>query len=66
MRKVRKKKKAPQILAEAKYPVCEKMFFPAAQHVYRDRRSPYKRVCSWGCVCTSERLKEKERAKNEG
>lgn len=64
MRKA-KKEKMPQVLAEATCPVCEKTFFPAAQHVYRDKRSPYKKVCSWGCVCASERLKEKARAKNE-
>lgn len=39
-------------------PVCGKVFIPAVQHIYRDKRTPYKRVCSWGCVCKSERLKE--------
>lgn len=63
MARAKREKKPPKILTEVKCPVCERMYFPAAQHVYRDRRAPYKRVCSWGCVCTSERLKEKERAK---
>lgn len=63
MRKKAKKETLPHVLAEVKCPVCGKMFFPAALHVYRDKRSPYKRVCSWGCVCKSERLKAG--AKNE-
>ena len=54
------KKKKIQVFAflELKCPVCGNMFIPAAQHVYRDRRSPYRKVCSWHCVCESERLKE--------
>ena len=39
--------------------VCGKEFIPAAQHVYKDRRAPYPLVCSWSCVCESERLKKK-------
>ena len=39
--------------------VCGKSFIPAAQHAYKDRRSPYQLVCSWSCVCESERLKKK-------
>lgn len=38
--------------------VCGKNFVPAPQHVYRDRRAPYLMVCSWSCVCQSQRLKE--------
>ena len=46
------------LFKEVKCPVCEKMFIPATLHAYKDRRSPYRRVCSWHCVCESERLKE--------
>ena len=44
------------VLPELTCPVCGKVFLPAPQHIYKDKRSS-KRVCSWGCVCTSERLK---------
>ena len=44
-------------------PVCGKSFIPAPMHVYRDKRCR-KRVCSWSCVCKSERLKG-ERKYNE-
>ncbi len=37
--------------------VCGKKFIPAPQHVYRDRRVNHPMVCSWSCVCESERLK---------
>ena len=37
--------------------VCGKKFVPAPQHVYRDRRVTHPMVCSWACVCESERLK---------
>lgn len=43
-------------LVEVKCPVCGMAFIPAPYHAYRDRRSR-KRVCSWSCVCESERLK---------
>ncbi len=45
--------------------VCGQRFIPAAQHVYKDRRHPYPLVCSWSCVCESERLK-KETQKRGG
>lgn len=45
-------------------PICGKTFFPYPGHVYKDKRAPYSRVCSWRCVLTSERLKEEAR-KNE-
>ena len=41
---------------DVKCPICGKNFIPAPLHVYRDRRNS-KRVCSWTCVCKSERLK---------
>lgn len=43
-------------IIEATCPICGKKFIPAPLHVYRDKRS-MKRVCSWSCVCESERLK---------
>ena len=43
---------------ESECPVCGKTFISTAMHVYRDRRSPYGKVCSWSCVLESERLKE--------
>lgn len=54
------KKKKIEIFAfcEATCPVCGKTFVPAAQHVYMDKRSRGKKVCSWHCVCESQRLKE--------
>jgi hypothetical protein len=42
-------------------PVCGKEFIPAAMHVYKDRRPNHRFVCSWSCVCESERLKEANR-----
>lgn len=64
---MRKKKKQTIVssFTEIECPVCEKLFIPAYKHAYRDKRVPYKRVCSWGCVCTSERLKEEEKAERE-
>ena len=53
------------VLPEITCPVCGKLFIPAAQHIYRDKGATKKRVCSWKCVCISERLKEKARAENE-
>ena len=47
-----------ETLREYKCPVCGKHYIPAPQHAYKDRRSPYHRVCSWKCVIESERLKE--------
>lgn len=35
-------------------PICGKSFVPAPMHIYRDKRC-HKRVCSWSCVCKSER-----------
>lgn len=46
-----------ETLREYKCPVCGKRYIPAPQHAYKDRRSPYNRVCSWKCVMESERLK---------
>lgn len=67
LKKMRKKKKIQMpLLRETKCPICGNLFLPAPQHVYRDRRSPYSYVCSWKCVCISERLREEARAKNEG
>ena len=45
-------------LIEVKCPVCGKSFIPYPEHVYKDKRNSGKRVCSWSCVCKSERLKE--------
>lgn len=47
-----------QHIQEVVCPVCGKIFFPFPGHVYKDRRPPYKRVCTWGCVLQSEKLKE--------
>ena len=44
-------------LFETECPVCGNVFYPSPVHAYKDRRSPYKKVCSWKCVRTSERLK---------
>ena len=49
-------KKQLEIFAKAKCPVCGKDFIPAAEHVYRDKRSR-KRVCTYSCMLTSEKLK---------
>lgn len=51
-------------LIEAKCPICGKTFYPTPEHAYRDKRSPYKKVCSWGCVRKSERLKEANKQRN--
>jgi hypothetical protein len=50
-----------QHIQEVVCPVCGKIFIPGYPHAYKDRRSPYKRVCTWGCVMKSERLKEANR-----
>lgn len=63
MRKIKEKDYELKYRAR-KCPVCGKEFIPAAQHVYKDRRTPYKIVCSWGCVCASERLKNKNKKRN--
>lgn len=47
-------------LQELECPVCGKLFFATSMHVYKDKRAPYKKVCSWSCVCKSERLKEEK------
>lgn len=49
------------ILCEIVCPVCGKVFIPAPLHIYRDKRATSRRVCSWACVCKSERLKEEDR-----
>lgn len=46
------------IIQERDCPVCGKRFICTILHAYKDKRSPYKKVCSWSCVCESERLKE--------
>jgi hypothetical protein len=51
------KKKWFDVFSEIKCPVCGKMFIPAPKHVYKDRNRKI-RVCSWKCVCESERLKK--------
>ena len=52
-------------LKELKCPICGKIFVPAPEHVYRDKRSWHGRfVCSYGCVIKSERMKG-ERGKKE-
>lgn len=58
MRKIKEKNYELKYRAR-KCPVCDKEFIPAAEHAYKDRRHPYKLVCSWHCVCESERLKKK-------
>lgn len=47
--------------------VCGKEFFPAPYHSYKDKRpnSGGKLVCSWHCVCQSERLAKEEKAKKQ-
>ena len=54
MRKV----KEIECIVNKKCRICGKNFVPAPQHIYRDKRNPYPMVCSWSCVCQSERLKE--------
>lgn len=56
MRKAKANKNDYEHLVCKECPICGKKFIPAPQHVYRDRRST-KMVCSWSCVCESERLK---------
>lgn len=51
-------------IQEVVCPVCGNIFFPYPGHVYKDRRYPYRRVCTWGCVCKSQKLKE-ENAKRK-
>lgn len=51
-------------LIERKCPVCGKSFFAYPEHVYKDKRTK-RLVCSWGCVCKSERLKEEAKAARE-
>lgn len=46
--------------------VCGKTFIAAPQHVYRDARyinNHHPLVCSWKCVCESERLKGGDKRK---
>lgn len=45
-------------LSELTCPVCGKTFIAAPQHAYKDKRHQTKKVCSWHCVCESERLKD--------
>lgn len=43
-------------------PVCGISFVPAPMHVCKDRRGYGKtNVCSWKCVCESERLLEEQK-----
>lgn len=51
------------IALEARCGVCGRIFVPAPEHVYKDKRHPYGKVCSWSCVCASEKMKEERRAK---
>ena len=39
-------------------PVCQKEFFPAPMHVYKDERNRSKLVCSYPCRLRSIRLYE--------
>lgn len=50
------KRKRRDVFCEVKCPVCGKMYIPAPEHIYKDKRTP-RRVCSWKCVCESEKLK---------
>lgn len=52
-------KKQSEPFPKAVCPVCGKDFIPAALHVYKDKRAPYKKVCSWSCVRRSEQMKKK-------
>jgi hypothetical protein len=52
------KKGESNMFLEKKCPVCGKIFLFTVLHAYKDKRSPYSKVCSWKCVCESERLKE--------
>ncbi len=45
-------------IREVVCPICERVFVPAAEHIYRDKRKSHKLVCSYTCVLESERLKE--------
>lgn len=56
-----KKKRYPDPFKELRCPVCGETFIPAAQHAYKDKRHPYKRVCTYHCVNESQRLKDAER-----
>jgi hypothetical protein len=53
-------KKIVNHLPESICPICGKTFIPAVGHIYKDKRTyqTHKRVCSWKCVCESERMKE--------
>lgn len=56
------KKKRISISESDICPVCGKSFISAPMHVYKDRRSyGTKKVCSWKCVCESERLLEAQK-----
>ena len=52
-------------LREKRCPVCGKIFFPSPAHVYKDKRSWGRLVCSWGCELESERLKEAAKRKDD-
>lgn len=45
-------------------PICGKEFVPAALHTYKSAIDK-KLVCSWSCVCESERQKHKQIGKEE-
>ncbi len=49
--------KERKYIIQKKCPVCGKVFIPAPFHANRDKIS-LKMVCSWSCVCKSERLKQ--------
>lgn len=59
MRKKRQVKERNFVcLTESTCPVCGKIFIAAPEHVYRDQRNKKRKVCSWHCVCESERLRD--------
>ena len=59
MRKKRQVKERKFVcLTESTCPVCGKTYIAAPEHVYRDQRNKQRKVCSWRCVCESERLRD--------
>lgn len=53
-----KRERRREMFMENECSVCGKIFIPSSLHVYKDRRNKRKNVCSWNCVCRSERLKK--------
>ena len=52
--------KHDKILRTLICPICGKAFIKAPCHVFYDRRSYNKKaVCSWKCVCISERTERR-------